>query len=181
MQPSPEPARRATLATALVAAAMSVGLFTADALAGPAHLRVRDQIENEILSSPEMRDALKDAAAARRTYDYARNQALAELEKNGEYRALRMRQEALQAELDGIYFDYRYGIPPSDQTGRLAREIYKLGKELSRHEARALSRDAAVREAKADLLAAGQTLITMRREIPLLIRSDPRFQSARRR
>ena len=172
--------RRSKLAAAAVAAVLSTGMFAADARAAPPHLRVRDQIENETLSSPEMRDALKSAAAARRAYDYARNQALAELEKNGDYRSLRMRQEALQEELDGIYFAYRYGIPPREDTAKLAREIYKLGKELSRHEARALSRDAAVREAKADLLAAGQTLITMRREIPFLIRSDPRFQSARR-
>lgn len=172
-----------TIRAAILTAAAAGGLFALPGVASAGgynhHLRVRDRIENELLSSPEMQQALQDVADARVAYDHARQRALVSLEKLSRYRQLRAEADEVQEQLDAIYFTYRYGIPPRDTTARLAKRIFRLRQEMTEYEIKALADSKAVRQAKQALTDAGRRLTELRRDIPNQIRSDPRFQRAK--
>ncbi len=142
-------------------------------------LRIRDQIENELRNSPEMRRAVLDARDARREYVLARRAATAALEKDSDYLASRLESDQLQEELDAIYHRYRYGVAPIERTHPLAKRILAIRSEATEMRAEAMIQHVATQETRARFVEAGRRLAALRRSIPDAIRRDPRFQRLR--
>ncbi len=141
-------------------------------------LRIRLTIERELRNSPDMLDALKNVADARLEYGEHRKIALSRLEMDSDYRRARVEADEVQAKLDAVYHQYRYGVAPQNVTHPLARQILDLRGVMSNREHEALIQDIATQETRAIFLDAARAVIELRRRIPQAIRNDPRFRHA---
>ena len=171
--------RNAGLVALALCLALPAAASAQRSIAGSARselLRLRDRIENELRNSPEMQRAVLDARDARREYVAARSVVYAKLELDSDYRAARVEADALQEQLDEVYFTYRYGVAPTEQTHTLAKQILAIRREAAAKRADALIQHVATQETRERFLAAGRRLASLRRAIPDAIRNDARFR-----
>ena len=164
-----------------VVCAMALTMLASPALAQSARrdlARIRNQIQQELRARPEMRVALQEWASARAEYQALRRAVIYELNRDSAYLGLRAKMWSAEDELAELQSRYRNGVVPVAEVHRLALEIMELRKQMTALENEAIARHRDLLEAREAYVEAGRRIAELRREMGILLRSDPRFQQA---
>lgn len=140
--------------------------------------RIRQQIQAELRSRPEVVQARQDWLERQLEYRVLRRAVVNDLNSDGQYLRLRTQMWKLEDELASLAHQYRHGVVPAEQVQELAQQILLLRMQLTRLESQAIERHRDVLEAREAYVAAGRRLVELHRQMQDLLRSDPRFQRA---
>lgn len=140
--------------------------------------RVRQQIQQELRSRPEVMQARQAWTDAVQQYNALRKAVVAQLNRDAEYLRIRAEMWKLEDELTALAHQYRYGIPPADRVFALATAILELQKQLSAIEDAVISQHHELLAAREAYEAARARLAQVNRDLRERLRNDPRFQGA---
>ncbi|MGH7178571.1 MAG: hypothetical protein ACREJC_14435 [Tepidisphaeraceae bacterium] len=137
--------------------------------------RVVAALRSDFDGSAETRDARDAVNVARKSWQAARDDALAQLRASSEYRQLRVEIDRSAAKLDAARSD------PRGPVAQLARDLLEMRGALSKLEHNVLQNDPGIAQVRYDLIDASAKLAALERSFAESIRNDSRYLAAKSR